>query len=80
MCTTGNEFESRTFKELVTGGHFSSGTDDGNFDWPKVLEEMLDSSDPVRITVTDGYQLQSVHWEHVCGTFVSFVSIMSCYR
>lgn len=45
-------------KELVSGGYFSpTGTDDSNFDWPKVLEEMLDSSDPVRATVADGYQL-----------------------
>lgn len=60
MSPVGMEFwdETRTLKELVSGGYFSSmGTEDDNFDWPKVLKEMLDSSDPVRATVADGYQL-----------------------
>ena len=47
---------AKTVKELISGGYFSS-TDDSNFDWPKVLEEILDVSDPVRATVADGYQL-----------------------
>ena len=59
--TTGNEFwdDTRTLKELACGGYFSSAgaDDDGHFDWPKVLEEMLDNSDPVRATVANGYQL-----------------------
>ena len=60
MCTTGSEFwdDTRTLKELVSGDYFSStGADDGNFDWPKVLEELLDNSDPVRATVANDYQL-----------------------
>lgn len=48
----------KTLKELVSGGYFNStGAEDDSFDWPKVLEEMLDSSDPVRATVANGYQL-----------------------
>lgn len=58
---TGTEFwdETKTLKELVGIGYFSSsmGKEDNNFDWPKVLEEMLDTSDPVRATVANGYQL-----------------------
>ena len=60
MYCTGSEFwdDTRTLKELASSSYFSStGVDDGNFDWPKILEEMLDNSDPVRATVANGYQL-----------------------
>ena len=59
-CWSGTEFwdEAKTLKELVSSGYFNSaGAEDDSFDWPKVLEEMLDSSDPVRATVANGYQL-----------------------
>lgn len=58
---TGTEFwdETRTLKELINGGYFSftGAEEDDKFEWPKVLEEMLDCDDPVRATVANGYQL-----------------------
>ena len=53
----GTEFwdDTRTLKELVSGEYFSNNEE--QFDWPEVLAGMLDTSDPVRATVANGYQL-----------------------